>query len=160
VPLLNTAEFRVLGGPPSFDSITRDTYMENQRFQIGFTLKLLKSIVSACEYLHSMGIMHGDVYAHNVLTNTGGDALLTDFGASSFLLECFSPEDRLLLEKMEVRAFGCLVEDLMTRIPSNEQNDDFITRLNNILQKCTNPQVSDRPTFFKLREILFDLKAV
>jgi hypothetical protein len=157
VPLLNTAEFEVLGGPPSFDSITRDTYKENQWFQVDFTLNLLKNTVSACEYLHSIGILHGDVYAHNILTKKAGDALLTDFGASTFLLEKFSPEERLLLEKIEVRAFGCLIEDLLTRLSVNKHNEDFIPRLDRLLQKCMRPLVSDRPTFCELRQILFNL---
>ncbi|EOG7787365.1 lipopolysaccharide kinase InaA family protein [Vibrio fluvialis] len=34
---------------------------------------------SGCRHLHQQGVMHGDLYAHNILITSSGDALLTDW---------------------------------------------------------------------------------
>lgn len=59
-------------GPPSLESCTRDIYPLGQSF----------SLVVLCI---ARGILHGDLYAHNILWNEQGDALLGDFGAASFM---------------------------------------------------------------------------
>ena len=46
-------------------------------------LQIAIGIASAAAYLHTQGIMHGDLYAHNIMTNARGDCLLGDFGAAS-----------------------------------------------------------------------------
>jgi serine/threonine protein kinase len=40
--------------------------------------------------MHSKGICHGDVYAHNVLADSEGNAVLCDYGeAAPLSLSCF-----------------------------------------------------------------------
>ena len=59
--------FKNLAGPPSFDTCTRDTFREGTSFSSDTILKISKSIADAARHLHSKGIMHGDLYAHNTL---------------------------------------------------------------------------------------------
>ena len=39
-------------------------------------------VASALAELHRLAICHGDVYAHNVLANASGNAVLCDYGES------------------------------------------------------------------------------
>ncbi|KAG8959179.1 hypothetical protein FRC03_008365 [Tulasnella sp. 419] len=47
-------------------------------------LLILKDVVSGLRYLHSEGVVHGDLKGLNVLINDSGIAMLSDFGASQF----------------------------------------------------------------------------
>jgi hypothetical protein len=110
MPLI-APEFGNLAGPPSLDTCTRDVYLADQRFDWPATLRMAKGMTSATQHLHARGILHGDLYAHNILHTAQGDALLSDFGAAAF----FDVNDAALaqsLEKIEVRALGCLLEEL------------------------------------------------
>jgi hypothetical protein len=113
MPLI-APEFGNLAGPPSLDTCTRDVYLADQRFDWPATLRIAKGMTSATQHLHARGITHGDLYAHNILHTAQGDALLSDFGAAAF----FDVNDAALaqgLEKLEVRALGCLLEELATQ---------------------------------------------
>lgn len=103
---------RNLAGPPSLDSCTRDIYAADTRFDLQAAMRLALGIASAARHLHAHGLMHGDLYAHNILHGAHGAALLGDFGAASF----FTPRDlpqAQALQRLEVRAFGCLLEELL-----------------------------------------------
>ena len=110
MPLI-APEFGNLAGPPSLDTCTRDVYLADKRLDWPATLGIAKAMTSATQHLHARGIVHGDLYAHNILHTAQGDALLSDFGAAAF----FDVNDAALaqgLEKLEVRALGCLLEEL------------------------------------------------
>ena len=77
--------FRNLAGPPSLASCTRDIYADDVRFTLPVALNLARGIAAVAEHLHAQGILHGDLYAHNILWDDAGDCLLGDFGAASFL---------------------------------------------------------------------------
>src|SRR5262249_6570866 len=47
--------------------------------------RLLSQIASALEYAHARGFIHRDLKPHNILFNTAGDAILTDFGIAKVL---------------------------------------------------------------------------
>jgi hypothetical protein len=81
---LISPNFHNLAGPPSLDSCTRDIYKDGKRFDLEAMLSIARSIASAAAQLHSHGIMHGDLYGHNVLHDDHGHTLLGDFGAASF----------------------------------------------------------------------------
>jgi Protein kinase domain/Leucine rich repeat len=101
-----------LAGPPSMESCTRDVYAEGWRVGAAQALRLARTMAGAVAHLHRQGVMHGDLYAHNVLWNPGsGEAMLSDFGAAT-LLPIGQPELRRALLALEVRAFGCLLEEL------------------------------------------------
>ncbi|MFC7669117.1 protein kinase [Hymenobacter humi] len=83
--LINPA-FQNLAGPPSLASCTRDVYAPDTSFTLETALRLATGIAAAAAQLHANGILHGDLYAHNILTTEAGDALLGDFGAACFSL--------------------------------------------------------------------------
>ncbi|MEI6537288.1 MAG: leucine-rich repeat-containing protein kinase family protein, partial [Verrucomicrobiaceae bacterium] len=60
-------EFRALAGPPDFDTCTRDLYADDRRFELPVLLHIMRGVASAAARLHAQGILHGDLYAHNVL---------------------------------------------------------------------------------------------
>ena len=45
--------YTILGGPPSFASVTRDTFPADKKFSLAFILKLLLQVASACWHLHT-----------------------------------------------------------------------------------------------------------
>ncbi|KZP21602.1 kinase-like protein [Athelia psychrophila] len=45
-------------------------------------LNLLCGVAKGLQHLHTLGIIHGDLYPANVLIDDNGDACLTDFGLS------------------------------------------------------------------------------
>lgn len=106
-------EFRNLAGPPSLDSCTRDIYAEDARFALKTALGIARGIAAAAAQLHAHGILHGDLYGHNILHDDHGQTLLGDFGAASFY-DPASPQAGAL-QTLEVRAFGNLLEELLDR---------------------------------------------
>lgn len=142
-------EYRNLGGPPSLESCTRDTYSDETTFTLPIILRIAQGIASAVAHLHTQGIMHGDVYAHNILVNDEGHCIFGDFGAASF----YNRSGGAIasgLEKMESRAFGCLLEDLLDRyLPEDRagSEEDSIRRLRQLQQNCMSPDPMLRPLF-------------
>ena len=114
---------------------------------------LVKQISSVCRHLHENYVMHGDIYAHNILVSSEGHCLLTDFGAASVKSPAhFSIEQLKLLEKIEVRAFGCLVDDIMQRL--NSQNSALIDHFNQLKQACLEEDIYKRPNFSEIYQYL------
>ena len=104
--------FRSLAGPPSLESCTRDVYAGDCAFALSVVLRIALGIASAARHLHERGIVHGDLYAHNILHDGAGGVLLGDFGAASL----YAPGDAAeALQRIEVRAFACLLEELLER---------------------------------------------
>jgi hypothetical protein len=113
VMALISPEFRNLAGPPSLDSCTRDIYADDKRFDLKTALSIARGIASAAAQLHAHGILHGDLYGHNILHDEHGHTLLGDFGAASFYDPAGTQADAL--QTLEVRAFGNLLEELLDR---------------------------------------------
>lgn len=127
-----------LGFPPTFDTCTRDTFAPEYKISSQCIYEVAKHIQSAAIHLHEKNIMHGDLYAHNILINEDNHCYLGDFGASSFY-------DNKNYEKIEVRAFGCLIDDLLS-ICSNKE-DSYFETLSTISQRCMIDDVKARPLF-------------
>lgn len=109
-------------------------------------VSILKGVSSACSHLHSKKINHGDLYAHNILIADNGYALLSDFGAASnynFLSSSLGMNIQLL----EVRAFGCLVEDLLHHLELKEGCQIPINILEDLRRDTMNEEIAVRPTF-------------
>lgn len=145
--------YSVLGGPPSFDSITRDTYPAQTTFPLPYLLEVARGIASAGAHLVTLGIMHGDLYAHNILVNRSGHAILGDFGAASFYRPG-SSGDAELFQRIEVRAFGCLLEELVDRADDSDTSRPILQLLRNITYRCLDEDVRSRPTFAVISEQL------
>jgi hypothetical protein len=146
-------QFRNLAGPPSLDSCTRDIYADETRFDLASALSIARGMASAAAHLHRQGIMHGDLYAHNILHCGRGRAMLGDFGAASF----YAVGDSTLaprLERIEVRAFGCLLEELIERIDGGESASVTLAALTSLRSACLNEAVTGRPSFDEITDAL------
>jgi len=135
--------FQNLGYPPNFDTCTRDTYEEGIDFSIEAVYTVAKAIASAAEHLHNNGLMHGDLYAHNILINNEYRCYLGDFGAASFY-----DTDYKAYEKIEVRAFGCLLEDMLTRC--GEKENTIYHSLDKLRYRCMSENIDERPLFSEI----------
>jgi len=143
--------FQALAGPPSLASCTRDCYPEQRRFTVAQALRILRGTAAAVAHLHERGILHGDLYAHNLLVDAAGQTLLGDFGAASF----FEPQSSsgIALQQLEARAFAGLLEELLRRCNKDDQPHQQ-TRLWQLHARCNNPQPSERPLFVDILECL------
>lgn len=140
--------YRNLAGLPSLASCSRDVYASETRFSAEVALRIACGIASVAEHLHRQGITHGDLYGHNILWNEQGDCLLGDFGAASFHATADSLESRAL-QRIEVRAFGVLLGELLERIDTG-LNDERRVRLEDLQQRCCQPDVLMRPGFSEI----------
>jgi len=148
--------FRNLAGPPSLETCTRDVYRDGQRFAIAMVLDLAKGLAAVGEHLHARGISHGDFYAHNVLYRPEGGCYLGDFGAASF----YPPQtsgDTHPFEALEVRAFGCLLGELLERL--EPKTDERLPSLEALQDRCMAPVAASRPRFAELVATLESLGA-
>ncbi|WP_414447675.1 leucine-rich repeat-containing protein kinase family protein [Burkholderia sp. 22PA0099] len=143
-------DFENLAAPPSFDSCTRDVYAEDVRFNLSTTLRIAHGIASAAAHLHRRGIVHGDLYAHNILHDGAGHALLGDFGAASLYGD--DAAHGALLQRIEVRAFGCLLEELLAR--SEPGSSSATATLTALAAACLSVGVERRPAFDEIVERL------
>jgi len=141
--------FRNLANPPSLESCTRDIYPDEARFSVGTVLSVAKGVAAAAMHLHGRSIMHGDLYAHNILWNDQGECLLGDFGAASFI----DREDgrrSLALQRIEVRAFGCFLDELLERCIAVPDSTGVLDELRVLQQRCDQPEVGARPLFYEI----------
>jgi serine/threonine protein kinase len=115
LPLLSDG-LQPLAGPPSFDSCTRDVYAPGTYFERSAATHMLAGIRSALVHLHERGILHGDLYAHNILWNPGtGDAVLSDLGAAALLHDLPATQKAQLLQ-LELRALRHLEQEVQARM--------------------------------------------
>jgi hypothetical protein len=145
-----------LAGPPSLSSCTRDEYATDSRFTLHAAIRIAFGIAAAMRHLHSQGINHGDLYAHNILHSDEGHALLGDFGAASF----FSPEDvrcAMALQRIEVRAFACLLEELLQRCVVPEDGEYAFNALADLQRACAQNDNEARPLFAEICGVLEQL---
>ncbi|MEP6505237.1 MAG: leucine-rich repeat-containing protein kinase family protein [Betaproteobacteria bacterium] len=116
--------YRTLAAPPSFASCTRDVYAAEARFTPATARAIAQGAGDALAHLHAQGLIHGDFYAHNLLVDDAGHALLGDFGAASFL-----PADDSMraeaLRRIDRRALAVLVDELARRCDDPSALDDL-----------------------------------
>lgn len=147
MPLVTT-DYINLAQPPSLDSCTRDIYANSTVVGLIQLCKIASGVAQAAEYLHNQGILHGDLYAHNVLCNSEGHSLLGDFGAASFLPKNDAQMSESL-QRIEVRAFGILLGELLAHCvePTDESIQTVKSNLDVLQQQCMQAEVSGRPLF-------------
>lgn len=150
--------FTNLAGPPSLDSCTRDIYPVALSLRVSEVLTIAHGIASVAGHLHRVGIMHGDLYGHNILfarpPAAPTHALLGDFGAASF----YDRTNRELasgLERLEVRAFGCLLEELLARC---KMVADLRVDIHSLTLACLSETPSARPDFAQICAVLANAK--
>ncbi len=158
LPLI-APSFINLAGPPSLESCTRDVYAPTLHMDVATAVEVARQIADAVAHLHQRGILHGDLYAHNILWNPAtAQAVLSDFGAATLLPAAGNPVRRAL-QALEVRAFGCLLDELLALVragpatgagPGAGQGtapgaNVALTGLRAITHACLLPQPSQRP---------------
>lgn len=133
-----------LGFPPNLETCTRDTFADDCSFDTQNLYEIIRSTISASAHIHKQGLMHGDLYAHNILIDEAHKHLyLGDFGAASFY-----DKQKIDFEKIEVRALGCLIDDLLPYC--QPQDDANVKKLQQLAQLCMQPEVDLRPSFSEM----------
>jgi hypothetical protein len=158
MPLIDPA-FRNLAQPPSLDSCTRDIYAPDAGFALRELLLIAQGIASAARHLHAQGLMHGDLYAHNILHKGCGAVLLGDFGAASFLASD-NQQQAEAMQRLEIRAFACLLEELLARCSSSAGSADdsaAIKLLDDLKCACFQDPPGARPLFAEVEQILMTI---
>jgi hypothetical protein len=149
-------EFKNLGKPPSFETCTRDTFDAGTVFTITELVEIALHSVSVLEHLHDKGIMHGDFYAHNLMIDQNANTLLGDFGAAT-IYDRTAP-NALLHEKIDVSAYGCLLDDLLERMEESETNKELMTQLVKLKNECLHEIVSQRPNLKEIKNKFNSIK--
>ena len=118
---LISKDFLNLGNPPSLETCTRDVFCNETLFGIQNVLKIAKSIASVSKHLHSKGINHGDLYAHNILVNVADTPDLCDFYLGSIVTR----------------------GDLKVAISTNGKSPTFSKRFRQLLEEILPMDVND-----------------
>ena len=148
MPLID-ATFGNLAGPPSLASCTRDVYADGTRFDVPQVLAIAHGIASAVCQLHARGIVHGDLYGHNILHADGGACLLGDFGAASMFVPGSPQAD--LLQGIEARAFGVLLGELIAHCATP------LPLMQALQEACLQEEVLQRPKFEVIERALLEM---
>jgi len=135
------SKFVNLGNPPNFATCTRDTFENKSHFTMESLLKIAQAISSASAHLHSRRVMHGDLYAHNILIDDAYNTYLGDFGAASF----YPAKDALSYERVEVLAFGNLLEDMLSLVDAKA--GFLFEQVDTLRKACSNAICEERPLF-------------
>lgn len=146
---LISQDYQNLGLPPTLETCTRDTFKENTQFSACAITLIIKQMISTLAHLHANNISHGDVYAHNIMINDDYNVLFGDFGAATNL-DSLTAYQRLQMQMIEVRAIGCLIDDLLSVCNKNEETE----HLNILAQQCMTENFSLRPSLQTLIESL------
>ncbi|MFM2054261.1 MAG: hypothetical protein RL456_2298 [Pseudomonadota bacterium] len=142
--------FRPLADPPSLASCTRDVYAPQLAMPASRAARLAATVASAMAHLHRRGLVHGDLYAHNLHWDGADGIVLGDFGAAHA-----RPADGRqaeALERLEVRAFGVLLDELAARC--EDAADPAAAMLQALARRCAQPPVRERPGFDELADRL------
>ena len=146
--------FYNLGLPPSLVTCTRDVFKPGMGLTPAQVLKIAGTIASVAEHLHSKGIMHSDLYAHNILVDDEANTLFSDFGAACFY-DLSDTETAKKFELLEIRAYGCLLDDLISLC--NEAEHPGIEKLAELRDACMSDDIQSRPLFQFLNSELMAL---
>jgi hypothetical protein len=141
-------EFSTLAGPPSLSSCTRDVYPAATQMAAEVLQHMARGVVDAARHLHARGISHGDLYAHNLLWNGRGEVHLGDFGAASLLPDHLGVPMRQAFERLEVLAFGHLLEEWLSRCP------DAPPAMQQLQAACVRAEPKERPLFAEVAAAL------
>lgn len=146
-----------LGLPPTLQTCSRDVYKEGFSLTTQQALKILEAMADAATHMHAHGIMHGDFYAHNIMIDADANSILGDFGGASY----FEPErveERNALERLEVRALGCLIEEMLELSKDDASLPKLKEQLETLQNSCMLIQNSQRPLFSTIHKTLMNLK--
>ncbi len=140
--------FVTLAGPPSLASCTRDVYAHDARWTCSVALHIARDIASAMQHLHARGMLHGDLYAHNILWHAQRGGRLGDFGAA-WMTGALDAAQARAFARLEMRAFGCLLQELIERC-----TDAAPASVVALKDRCLQPDVHARPSFAEALQML------
>jgi len=152
--VLKHVDGAALADRPNSQSLLRCRWAAGLGFSFAWVVNVSYNVASALSYLHSKGICHGDVYAHNIIASNSGHAVLCDFGASFFYDE---DTGHSLWEPMEVRGFGLLLSDLIDRLEGQRTLPEA-ELLYGLMSECVQSRPAARPSFEQVTERLKSLK--
>lgn len=135
-----------LGLPPTLQTCSRDVYPKGFTLTLSQSIKILQGMSDAAVHMHERGIMHGDFYAHNIMIDKEANNILGDFGGASY----YEPKEvkvRNALERLEVRAFGCLVEEILLLSQNDRSDHQRREKLETLRDDCLNEKNEERPLF-------------
>jgi len=155
--------FQALAGPPSMESCSRDVYTSDQitaiqqrrqkegvveenegSSQESFPWKIVQNLFHVLYQLHSeIGICHGDFYGHNILISSLTESVkLSDFGAA-FFYDNKDSEYGKLLQQIELRSYGVLVNEMMTIVQQHmDIREEEKTRWKDLADDCVESTLS------------------
>ncbi len=148
---LMSPSYQTLAEPPSFASCTRDVYGEHSQFTPQETSHLASGMASAMAHLHEKGLLHGDFYGHNIHWHNDAPPLLGDFGAAAFL-DGLAPAEKSALQRLDVHAFGILLEELLSRTPFSDQDQTLQNALLELQSTCSQANTAARPSFTQISD--------
>jgi tRNA A-37 threonylcarbamoyl transferase component Bud32 len=135
--------YEALAGPPSMESCSRDVYAGNddKKLSPDFAWSIVQNLFRVLQKLHvEKSICHGDFYAHNILVSFQEQSVkLSDFGAAFFYDA--NHEYGRLLQRIELRAYRVLVEELYAQVV-NDLSEDEIQRWKNLVAECSEANVT------------------
>ena len=148
-------EYSNLGQPPNFQTCTRDTFNQNQTLVAENIHSVYFHMADVLMQIHQNGVSHGDLYAHNIMIDESFIPLFGDFGAAT-PVSSLSSSQRLKMEQIEVRAFGCLMDDLLGIHPIAHENS-LTEHLKDLRSRCMTLQQEMRPSFQEIQTTLSSL---
>lgn len=144
--------FVSLGKPPSFATITRDTYRADLALSVEQLWQLTAQVLAVMAHLHQQQLVHGDLYAHNMLVGPEYQLYLGDFGAAT-ALDALPTSQQQQMKQLEVRAFGYWLLDMLSVLNLTQPTAaDLASRevFEQLAAGCLQHQVSARPMFSQL----------
>ena len=144
-----------LGLPPTLQTCSRDVYKDGFSLTLTQAVKILQAMADAATHMHSHGIMHGDFYAHNIMIDDEGNSILGDFGGASYF-EPSREEERNALERLEVRAFGCLVEEMLM-LSKDDTAQLQREKLKHLKERCLTHINHQRPLFKEIHHMMMTI---
>lgn len=145
MPLLPD-HWRPLAGPPSLESCSRDVYAPSLRVTPEVLLRIAAGTAAAGSHLHRQGLLHGDLYAHNVLWDgVAGEAVLSDLGGASFLPAGAAGS---ALHRLDVLAWGLLLGELLDRCTAPPAG------LRRLQRQCATVEPEARPSLAEALDLL------
>lgn len=140
--------FYNLGLPPSLTSCTRDTFSQETKLEISSITKIALNMADTLRHLHENNVSHGDIYAHNTMVDEHANMLFGDFGAASNL-NSLPKKQQMAMQAVEVRAFGCLLDDLLPLSLDSEDTPQY-EKLAIIKDSCMQVATLKRPSFYEI----------
>lgn len=128
--------FKNLGGPPNFQTCTRDTFDPEFSLSIQSIKKIVEQMQQVFEHLHNNQVCHGDLYAHNTLFDQQSNIIFGDFGAAS-MYHMLSPIIQTTIREIEQRALLHFIDDLLNVCKTEDRKSEHYQNLKAQLQTAT-----------------------